>query len=657
MTKTSYWQVFRFIFVVFFLYLMGDAFHRWDGFKLYASLSEFLLSIALASVLLSLLTAAFAFLIWIPFICVELISEWKGLKRQKDLCYLFILVFLLVSAVIWSAKRSFFPLFDTTVWIKYITLFFAAGISILFTYMLRNIYGRWTGQVKHWFQVIQSRITPLVWVFGIIVLVSAPIVGYQTWVSDIDRDKKTNLHKVAQKSRPNIIFVTFDAMSARNMSLYGYEIPTTPFIDEMAESATVFARAEAESNFTAPTTSSLITGKRVWSHLRFSRMRGSPPVKTDIESLPVVLKDNGYYNMAFMVNMIAEVGNLGVASSFDIYPFPTEFMVARNIVRFIHKFMTPVFYGKFKIHNWFFQEGFITEAIFQRLEKDFTETSYPPEIAFNDLITATDRTEKPFFAWIHLNPPHSPYLPPEPYKGMFDNSGDMLTFKTQLKQRNDLLEYRSVHGSFPAGLATLRARYDEFIRYCDSQFKEFIEQMEEEGKLENTIIILSTDHGEIFDHNNILHGDTLYEPETHIPLVIKEPGQTKGRIVDNIVEQIDIPATILDLAGISVPAWMEGRSIVPLMRGEDMPERPAFAMNLEKNHRDQFIDKGDIAVWEGDYKMIHNLEKRESMLFNLRNDPGELDNLIDREPEVGRRLLDLIHENLKKANDKIAKGN
>lgn len=656
MTRTSYWQVFRLIFVVFFLYLMGDAFYRWDGFKYYASFSEFLLSVALAAVLLSIVTVIVALLVWVPYISLEWFSQRTGWRKQKELLFVFAPVFLLINVAVWSGKRLIFPLFNTSLNIKIAAFFSVLAASIFFTWILRGKSRQWTNKIAQWMGIIQSRITPLVYLFGVFLMLSIPVVAYHTWFKGTDKEISNNIRQLpaSDKRRPNIILVTFDAMSARDMSIYGYHRPTTPFISEWANTATVFTKAKAASNYTAPTTSSLMTGKRVWTHLRFSRMQGSPPVKTDTESLPVELKNNGYYNMAFMVNIISTVDNLGVAGSFDIAPFPTEFMIARNIVRIIHKASAPIFSGKFKIHNWFFQDGFITATLFKRLEGDFDETSYPPEKAFKGLITAIDNGERPFFAWIHLNPPHAPYLPPEPYKGLFDKSGKMRTLKSQLKERNDLLAYESLHKRFPADIETLRARYDEFISYCDAQFQGFIEQMKQKGRSDNTVIILSTDHGEIFDHNRILHGDTLYEPETHIPLIIKEPGQSKGRVVDDLVEQIDVPATILDLADIAIPSWIEGRSLVPLIRGESIGSRPAFSMNLEQNSsRRHQITKGTVAVWDGDYKMIHNLEKEESRLFNLRDDPGELKNLINEEPEVGGRLLNLIHENLKRANKRI----
>lgn len=656
MKKNSYWQFFRLLFVAFSLYFMGDAFYRWDGFKYYGSFPEFLLSVSLASVFLVIVTVIFACLVWFPYISLEWFSHRMGWHKQKELLFLFVLVFLLGSAAALIGKRSIYPLVNTSLTIKTVVVFCIFAASTVITWLLRDKCWQWTEKIAQWMGIIQNRITPLVWLFGIFVFFSVPVVIYQTWFTGADRKVSNEIIQTAvtEKNQPNIILVTFDAMSARDMSLYGYHKPTTPFISEWANTATVFTRAKAASNYTAPTTSSLITGKRVWTHLRFSRMRGSPPVKADTESLPAVLKNNKYYNMAFMVNTIASDDNLGVTGSFDVAPFSTEFMIARNLVRVIHHAVAPIFYSKFKIHDWFFQDGFITATLLDRIAGDFDETEYPPEMAFNRLMAEIDNGGKPFFAWLHLNPPHAPYLPPRSYKGLFDKSGKMRTLKSQLQERNDLLEYRSLHKRFPPEIETLRARYDEYIRYCDDQFKGFIEDLKKKGQLSNTVIILSTDHGEIFEHNSILHGDTLYEPETHIPLIIKEPDQPEGRIIDDLVEQIDIPATILDLADISTPSWMEGRSLVKLMREEMLEPKPAFSMNLEESSsHNQQITKGAIAVWDGDFKMIHDLENKKSMLFNLKNDEGELNNLIDIEHETGRHLLNLINENLKRANERI----
>jgi arylsulfatase A-like enzyme len=107
------------------------------------------------------------------------------------------------------------------------------------------------------------------------------------------------------------------------------------------------------------------------------------------------------------------------------------------------------------------------------------------------------------------------------------------------------------------------------------------------------------------------------------------------------------------LANIPVPDWMEGRSLVPAMHGEKLEVKPAFSMNFEKNSSFDLISKGVISVWKGDHKLIHYLEEDKSLLFNLKQDPEEINNLIDREPEIAHHLLDLIETNLDMANERI----
>ena len=195
------------------------------------------------------------------------------------------------------------------------------------------------------------------------------------------------------------------------------------------------------------------------------------------------------------------------------------------------------------------------------------------------------------------------------------------------------------------------------MRYCDDQFEHFITQLEGNTISNNTIIILSADHGESFEHDYITHGgNELYEAVTHIPLIIKEPGQTGGQVIHDFVAQVDISPTILDLANIPVPSWMEGQSLKPLMKGQELSERPVFSMSLYRNPLTRNrITSGTYAVREGDYKLIHRLRQNKSLLFNLKDDPGELHNLIDKEPAEAEHLLNILRENLERANERMVR--
>ncbi len=647
---TSYFRVFRLIFVMFSLFLMGDAFYRWDGFSYYAPFSEFLPAVALVSILWTLMAAFASFLVWLPGMAVEACCRRTGCRAGMEHALLFVLLFVFSGAVVWFGKRLVWPDAKTTFLLKSVIL---AGV------VLASLSAAWLcrGRAGRWVDTVQERITPLVWLFGVLIVLSVPLVAYHAWIKNPGNVMSRKSHRpsaTGDERRPNIILLTFDALTARDMSVYGYDRPVTPFITKWAKTASLFTRLYAESNFTSPTAATLMTGKRLWTHQRY-HTKGSRPLKAGIQNLPSVLKNNGYHNMAFVVNSNASVEGLGIAGAFEIVIPPPDLRTPVSLVEIISNFIEKSFGGRIRLDDWIVKNDFILGKLLSAVSRDFSETTVAPEKAFSRFLSVMDSNPpRPFFAWIHVLPPHFPYLPPAPYMGMFDPSPELRTYKSQWR----LYTYQYYPEEMQPDFDIMRARYDELIRYCDRVFEDFIEQLRTRGLLKDTVIILSSDHGESFEHNYMGHGGPhLYEQVTHIPFIVSEPDQDGGRIINEPAEQVDIAPTILDLAGVPVPSWMEGRSLVPLMRGKSLPSRPVFSMFFEKNRsRGHRITKGTIAVWEGDYKLIHYLEEDKSLLFNLREDPGELNDLFDKEPETGRRLLAVIRDNLAKANERISRG-
>ncbi len=644
----SYRKIFRLIFVIFSLYLLGDAFFRWDGFSYYASFSEFLPSVALITILWTVVGLFAAILIWIPLRWIEWFCLRNGWKIRMNHLIMSLGVLVLAGVAAWKGKKLFWPLEQTTFQLKSLVFICVIFFTIILTWRFHNKF-------DSWMKIIQQRITPLVWLFGIWIVFSVPLVAYHTWGKETDEVALQEIFQssIVDKNQPNIILVTLDALTVRDMSVYGYHRPTTPFISKWAKTASLFTKVQAESNFTTSTVASLMTGKRVWSHHTY-HIKGSKPLNSKIESLPLLLKNDGYYTMALIQNPKASVRILGIADNFNMVPIASAFRTPGSLLGGLDNILYKLFGTKIRLYDWIIQGDFIFFRLLNKFSQDISETEVSPENVFNRFLgVINDNIPEPFFAWIHLLPPHTPYLPPESFAGMFDSSSGLRTDKSQMSV---LLMKQKQHNK--AIVNTFRARYDEFIRYCDKQFEDFINQLTVMNKLQNTVIILSSDHGESFEHNYFTHGGPhLYEQVTHIPLIIKEPEQKERHVIDDLVEQVDIPPTILELAEIPVPSWMEGRSIVSLMRGEKLQSKPAFSMNFETNpSRGHQITKGTIAVWEGDYKQIHYLEEKKSLLFNLKDDPGELNNLFDKESEVGQRLLTLIQDNLKKANERISRG-
>jgi arylsulfatase A-like enzyme len=498
--------------------------------------------------------------------------------------------------------------------------------------------------------------------------VSVPLVAYHVWFKKTELTKPNEIRSSVTNSRdqsvptedilspqnanpsltgekrPNIILVIFDGLTARNMSLYGYQRPTTPFISEWAKQATLFTKAKAESNYTLPTSASLMTGKRVWTHQSYYANIASKYMQESSESLPNLLKKNGYITMTFQQAHGPSVNKLGLSEYFDIALGPESFGSKTSLLRDIERLLYKIFSKKIILYDWLIRDDFIFALILNIILSDSAVTDEPPDEVFDKFLDTIDgNLPAPFFAWIHLWVPHDPYLPPKPYMGMFNSSHELTTWKKQ-KHANPIQK-----------IITFKDRYDEFIRYGDEKFKDFISQLEMRNILKTSVLILSSDHGESFAHKYKGHGGPhLYEDVMHIPLIIKQPDQVKGNVITNRVEQIDIAPTILELASIPVSFSMEGRSLLPYLSGKTLQSRPAFSMSLERNMgRGKRIVNGTIAVWDGDYKLIHYLDDNKSLLFNLERDPDEMTNLFHEENEIGQYLKNLILENLASANEKI----
>ncbi len=643
-SRTSCWKIFRLIFVIFFLYLIGDAFYRWDGFRYYATFSEFLPSIALISILTSITALFVATFLWLMIMGVEWFSIRTGFKIKAEHLLFFTCLLILLGKTVWIGKLIMVGT-GSTLQLKLILLFCVVIAAFFFTWLLRDK-----------FNIIHERITPLVWLFGIFVLLSVPLVTYKTIfkeTSTVVSQKPFQISK-GNNNQPNIILIIFDALTTRDMSVYGYHRQTTPFIAEWAKKASLFKNLKASSNTTTPAIANIITGKRPWTHHVY-HLGGSNPARNDRENFPLLLKNNGYYNMAFVANHFGSVKRLAASDAFEIAPLSSDFSTPVSLFGIINNVLFRLFGEKITLYDWIIKEDFILYRFVCILFRGVSETSVAPKNVFKRFLQVIDKNHhEPFFAWIHIHPPHFPYLPSAPYMGLFDSSPEMKSLKSQYAQ----YKYKKFTEKRLKTVKILRARYDEFISYCDNQFNDFTTQLRKRGILKNSVIILTSDHGESFEHNHLEHDSPhLYEPVTNIPLIIKEPGQTEERIIEGLVEQIDIPATILDLANITVPSWMEGRSLLPLMHGNRFTSRPVLSMYLSSNpaHEHQ-ITKGTFAVWEEDFKLIYYLEENKSLLFHLKHDPGELNNLFEKESETGYYLLSLIQNNLKNVNEDISKG-
>ncbi|MHC4322618.1 MAG: sulfatase-like hydrolase/transferase, partial [Planctomycetota bacterium] len=362
----SFWKVFRLIFVVFSLYLMGDAFYRWDGFRYYAPFSDFVPSVALISLLWSITALPAALLVWSTGKLLEVSPLFKSRNISADDLLVFLEMFIMLGALAWIGKQRFIP-YDTSFQVKSLVILCIFILSFVITWTLHN-------RSRRWIAAVQRNITPLVWIFGVFV----PLVVYHAgWIQRSEIPGLPGQHAGTNMKRPNIILVIFDALTARDMSLYGYHRKTTPFLDTWAGKASLFTNVQAAGNITTPTTASLMTGKRLWTHQTYQVAGSSKPVKGAIENLPLVLKNNGYFTMAFVVNHYASVKTLGIRDSFHIAPDITVFRSYTGFRGFLERTLYKLFSDKIRLHDWLIKRDFILYRFLSTINPDFSVTEVP----------------------------------------------------------------------------------------------------------------------------------------------------------------------------------------------------------------------------------------------------------------------------------------
>jgi arylsulfatase A-like enzyme len=196
---------------------------------------------------------------------------------------------------------------------------------------------------------------------------------------------------------------------------------------------------------------------------------------------------------------------------------------------------------------------------------------------------------------------------------------------------------------------TQRDLYDRQVAQVDDEFGSLISKLDKDGILENSYLILTSDHGELFERGFVGHGfDFMYEPVIHIPLIIHAPGQVKRKDVFSLTSNIDILPTILSIAGKKPGSDMDGRVLPGLADGQADNERLVFSIVAVRNSSFQPIKKAVVAMRKHAYKLIAYIGYEDLdnpfEIYNLEDDPDELNDLASSEPEILSALKDEFFE-------------
>jgi arylsulfatase A-like enzyme len=380
-------------------------------------------------------------------------------------------------------------------------------------------------------------------------------------------------------SRPrNVILYLVDTLRADHLGCYGYGRPVSPRVDAFAREAALFRHTVAQSSWTRPSTTTILTGLLPRTHGIYGHRDSLAP---EAVTLAERLRERGYRTAGFVTNPNV-ARNFGLDQGFETY----RLLGAR------HSAATDV---NDRAAEWL------------------------------DTVRTQDA---PFFLYLHTMEPHAPYAPPLPFRQRFaPGVQDENLTRMRIVER---LEKGEIPAT-PEMRQALQDLYDAEIAANDAAFGALIDLLVRRGLWEDTVIVFVSDHGEEFlDHQGWEHGKTLHTEMLDVPLIVRVPGG-RGRVVERQVQQADVVPTILDLLGLPLARGLEGRSLRPLVLGSgppgtDLPDTMAFSWLEERSLR-------AAAVSTPEWRLI---EKRFPIpgrfLYDRRADPGEQHDLASRWP-------------------------
>lgn len=478
-----------------------------------------------------------------------------------------------------------------------------------------------------------------------------------------------SMRNANEAKTPSVIILLFDTLSARHMSLYGYRRKTTPNIDQMAKVSTIFHRHYAASSHTKPSTASLLTGVLPWSHRALNFYTALLAFYEDANIFGYL--PSNYYAQAYTHNTFTATILEQFARHIDRFE-PVEELTVYNPNKLPNSFSGDYPMGFYAAKRWrdnymgpsnslFLNPLFaIIQAIGSSRTASAYRDTYPLGLSDNQegyLYRLEDAVDwiahsaaslpQPYLMYNHLLPPHEAYRPRADFVGMFAGDGARLVEKP---------ESFFTQGQSQAQLEKHCELYDEYIAFVDSEFGRLWKMLQAGNVLDNAWVILTSDHGQLFERGIHGHGTTLYESLIHIPLIIHAPGQTRKQDIHAPTSIMDILPTILQWTGQDLPEWLEGRPL-PVADTPFDSERTIFAIEAKENHRMKPLTKATFSAIRWPYKLIryigyHGYEDV-TELFHLENDPEELDNLASDRPAIVADLNEELSRNQSAAEERM----
>ena len=423
--------------------------------------------------------------------------------------------------------------------------------------------------------------------------------------------ERTALERIAADgAKPNVLFIIWDTVRAASLSVHGYGRPTTPTLEQLSAQGVVFDRAFSIAPWTLPSHASLFTGlsaRELSADWRVPLGDGPP-------TLAELFAGSGYATGGFVANYFYCSRESGLDRGFQhyaVYPAPSiaQFVLGSSVSR--------AFFNHSSLRRSFGLD-----------DKPGRKEASGVNAEFVHWLDRVDG--RPFFAFLNYFDAHAPYLPPAPWDTMF---GPLLPGRDPSMQEGRAFTRRELQAEIDG--------YDGGIRSLDDHLGLLLEELEARGLLDNTIVVVTSDHGEEFgEHGFFTHGNTLYERSLHVPLLIRAPSRApSGARIADWISTRDVAATIASMAGLE--PRVGGRSLERFWTAEPASgvagkstaaiDTIAARVSHASGHPPEYpVSLGDMeSILASPYQYIRRGDGEE-YLFDLSDSASALINLAGR---------------------------
>lgn len=442
--------------------------------------------------------------------------------------------------------------------------------------------------------------------------------------------------KGMEKKRPNILFLFTDQQRPDSLGCYGNEVAMTPNLDKLADEGVLFENCYGQNPLCVPSRHSILTGRYPHSHrARLNWYKRGEEEKSFAHRLGRV----GYNT--------ATCGKMHLTPWYENFGFDGRIIAEAKF----HK-TCPDDYQKFlKKYGWDRRDVYDDQSDQYIKQCTAVKSKLPQELHIDAFIGRSiceylKNTKEPFCCFASFVSPHNPYDPPKPYDELFINKKlperNMYKGETREKPReiydyiNNIIKWSTKTDELNSEqLHLIKAYYYSLVTFIDDWVGRIVEVLKEERLYENTVIIYASDHGDLLGDHGLFFKQSFYEQSVKIPLIIHAPTMFGPRRIDNLVELMDIYNTICELGKAWPGEGIQGKSLLPLLKGE-------------KNylHREAIFSEnwfGRMVCYKN-YKLIYYPGKTYGELYDLRKDPLEHYNLWNKleGSRIKNHLKDLL---------------